>query len=309
MVPQEQGRTQIELIPEFAIPMHEAHRRMAALKRFVFGELQEGVDYGMIPGTHTRSLWQPGAQKLSFIFGFYPLFVEQKSIEDYEKGLFMYRYKCQLLQKGSDILMGEAIATCSSMETKYRFRWVDVTRNRAEAEKLMMATPGDYRFKRDRNGRESNVLLQRIENPDIMDMQNTVCRMAQKRSYVAACVQATRAADIFSYDLSSDDEDTENRPPRQTDRPKQREEVEKEKEDLYGAPPDGAANNGGTAGGTAEEAFKKDMAQYKERLGDDEFFSILGAYGYETPDQVTPGQPRNKIRIAMQQALADKKSA
>lgn len=95
--------------------------------------LVEGVDYGVIPGTDKPTLLLPGAQKICTFFGYVPHY-EVRQIEDWtgaEHGgepLFYYDYTCTLLKDGKPV--GEGRGSCSSWESKYRYRWVteDVAR-------------------------------------------------------------------------------------------------------------------------------------------------------------------------------------
>jgi len=89
---------------------------------FVKSIMSEGTDYGTVPGTDKPTLLKPGAEKLSTFFGFSPAFEIVKSVEDWDKPLFHYQYKCKLYK--GDRLMGEGVGSCNSMETKYRWRWV-----------------------------------------------------------------------------------------------------------------------------------------------------------------------------------------
>jgi len=48
---------------------------------------------------------------------------------------------------------------------------------------------------------EIDDILYRIQNPDIMGKKNTIQKIAQKRSFVAAILQATGASEFFTQDL------------------------------------------------------------------------------------------------------------
>ncbi len=86
-------------------------------------------DYGKMPGGGAKKiLFKPGAEKMCSHFGLNPSYSEDKIIEDWtgaEHGgepLFYYSYRCQLSRGGR--FMGEAIGSCNSWESKYRYRWV-----------------------------------------------------------------------------------------------------------------------------------------------------------------------------------------
>lgn len=108
----------------------QAVARKKAMTEFIGQILTEGTDYGIIPGTNKEKvLKKPGAEKLCSFFGFSPRIVDECVIEDWsgvEHGgepLFYYRYKCQLFR--GDRFIAEAIGSCNSRESKYRYRWID----------------------------------------------------------------------------------------------------------------------------------------------------------------------------------------
>ncbi len=107
----------------------QAVERKSMINQFIGGVLREQEDYGTIPGAGTKKvLLKPGAEKLCSIFGLSVTYAEDKIIEDWtgaEHGgepLFYYSYRCQLSR--GDRFMGEAIGSCNSWESKYRYRWV-----------------------------------------------------------------------------------------------------------------------------------------------------------------------------------------
>src|SRR5690554_4610453 len=128
--------------------------------------LEEGVDYGRIPGVKKLVLYQSGAQQLGLIFNFAPEFVIMNSVTDFSKDpvYVSYEVKCLLSNRESGIFMGEGVGSCNSYERKYRY----------------------YRDK--------------IENKDLLDRQNTYLKMAKKRAYVDAILNVTGASRLFTQD-------------------------------------------------------------------------------------------------------------
>lgn len=79
----------------------EVYRERRNLIAAVVEDMEEGVDFGIIPGTHDKSLWEPGAERLRFGFNiqFTNMAVDER--EDFEKHEYYYRYLCtQLLGPG-----------------------------------------------------------------------------------------------------------------------------------------------------------------------------------------------------------------
>jgi len=86
--------------------------------------LQEGVDYGVIPGTKKPSLLKPGMEKLLHTLRLRPRFDAVSITEDFEKPLFHYRYKCVLVEIETGYEIAESNGSCNSRESKYAWRWV-----------------------------------------------------------------------------------------------------------------------------------------------------------------------------------------
>lgn len=131
-----------DFMPVFSV--QQAVDRKNMVNQFIAAVLVESEDYGTIPGTSTKKvLLKPGAEKLCSIFGLSVTYTEDKIIEDWtgtEHGgepLFYYSYRCQL-SRGVRF-MGEAIGSCNSWESKYRYRWIpdDLAKQRADFDSLL----------------------------------------------------------------------------------------------------------------------------------------------------------------------------
>lgn len=131
-----------DFFPVFTVA--QAVERKGMVNQFIGQVLRESEDFGAIPGAGTKKvLLKPGAEKLCSIFGLSPQYVEDKIVEDWTgeahagESLFYYSYRCQLL-RGSKF-MGEAIGSCNSWESKYRYRWVpkEAAIGRADFDKLV----------------------------------------------------------------------------------------------------------------------------------------------------------------------------
>lgn len=133
--------------------------------------LREGEHYGVIPGTKGKpSLLQPGAEKIAYMFKLVPSYTVERT--DFGGGHREYQVTCTLASRAGGEVMGYGLGTCSTLESKYRYRskWV--------------------------NGSK-----QRYDNPDIADVWNTVLKMAKKRAFVDAVKSTTAASDIFTQDV------------------------------------------------------------------------------------------------------------
>ena len=149
----------------------EVRQQVNQLQYLMSNVLKQGEHYGVIPGTKGKpSLLQPGAEKICLMFKLVPRYRVEKT--QLPGGHREVEVTCTLYQRGSDVVEGEGMGSCSTMESKYRYRkkWV--------------------------NG--SPV---RDENTDIADTYNTVLKMAKKRALVDAVKSTTAASDIFTQDV------------------------------------------------------------------------------------------------------------
>jgi hypothetical protein len=135
--------------------------------------LEEGTDYGVVPGTGNRpALFKAGAERLCHCYGLSIHFevIDQECDHDREnfytdkyrkrqtsEGLYRFAILCRLTHRSTGQAISEAIGTCSTMESKY------------------------------------------ISRP--RDCENTVIKMAQKRALVAASLHAFGLSDRFTQDV------------------------------------------------------------------------------------------------------------
>ena len=179
-------------------------------------ENPEGVHYGIIPGTKKPTLLKPGAEKLSLVFRLRPIMESGRDVvtTDLGGGHKEVTVYCHIFNaSGSELATG--IGSCSTMESKYRYRGGQRTATGEEV-------PKDYwNLKKDGKLDEAQKLIggrgfgvmkadgkwlvcemgEKMENPDIADTYNTVLKMAKKRAYVDGILSATAASDIFTQDL------------------------------------------------------------------------------------------------------------
>src|ERR671939_2145405 len=205
-----------QFMPAMSIEL--AVERYGAITEFVSRVLRRDVDYGVIPGTEKRTLLKPGAEKLTTFFGLSTRFQLLERVEDWTgdshggEPFFYYLYRCQLYR--GDALIAEADASCNSRETKYRWReakrvcpacgvaaiikgreewgggWVCHRKQGGCGAKY---PDGDQTIEGQQTGR--------VFNADIADQVNTIQKMGQKRSLVAAVLIAVNASEFFTQDI------------------------------------------------------------------------------------------------------------
>lgn len=217
-----QDRSSVLLMPVMNVEM--ALSRLKEFQSFCAEYLQEskdggqdGGDYGIIPGTKKKTLLKSGAEKLCEIYGLADTYEVMSKVENWDTGLFDYTLKCILTSRRDDSLVGTGVGSCSTWESKYRWR---------ESQKACPACGAVAIIKgKDFSGRggptgwlcwqkkggcgakfadgDQSIEGQptgRVENPDIIDAKNTVLKMAQKRAKVAAVIGVTRSSGIFTQD-------------------------------------------------------------------------------------------------------------
>ena len=174
--------------------------------------MQEGHHYGVIPGTEKPTLLKPGAEKLGLTFRLAPEFIEQ--VIDMGIDHREYRYKCSLRHIVTGVVVGEGVGSCSTKETKYRWRQQKQKCPACGMETIIKGKEeygGGWLCWKKQGGcgakftEDDKAITEqsvgRIENPDIADVYNTVQKMGKKRAHVDAMLTATAASDIFTQDL------------------------------------------------------------------------------------------------------------
>lgn len=157
--------------PQDQMAALEVRQQVNQLQYLMQNVLQKGEHYGVIPGTKGKpTLLQSGAEKICLMFKLVPRYRVTRT--ELGGGHREIEVTCTLYQRGGDVVEGEGIGSCSTLESKYRYRWTG---------------KGDARQKK--------------ENPDIADTYNTVLKMAKKRALVDAVKSTTAASDIFTQDI------------------------------------------------------------------------------------------------------------
>ena len=175
--------------------------------------MKKDEHYGVIEGCGTKpTLYKPGAEKLGLMFRLAPGYKIQKT--DLGNHHREYEITCTLTHIITGQAWGQGVGSCSTMESKYRYReakrkcpacgmetiikgkqeygggWICYAKIGGCGQKFK---DGDQSIESQKTGR--------VENPDIADTYNTVLKMAKKRAQVDAMLTATAASDIFTQDI------------------------------------------------------------------------------------------------------------
>jgi hypothetical protein len=193
----EEYRPRIVMAPEEAKALDEQLRAcMQAI-------LRENVDFGTIPGAgDKKNLLKPGAEKLLQWFGFGSRSIEvkiERDDPDHPSGIadkvrrvgVTYRTEVTKTITGGEIV----VATCEGYagydEDRY-YQEASAAQAKAKSKEEMWAR---------RDGRSPNPNKWQYITDDYRAPWNTVVKMAQKRSYVGAAIDATSAAGLFTQDM------------------------------------------------------------------------------------------------------------
>jgi hypothetical protein len=134
--------------------------------------------------------------------------------ENYDTGLFSYTMKCNLTKKGSGTFVASGLGSCTSFESKYRWRKGErkcpscgvaaIIKGREEygGGWLCFNKKGGCGSKFiDTDPKIVNQTTERVLNPDINDSRNTILKMTLKRAKVSAVLSATRSSGVFTQDM------------------------------------------------------------------------------------------------------------
>lgn len=222
----------LALTPVF--DLDTAKKRLHELQEFVRFYMNEGEDYGTIPGTPKPTLYKPGADKLCDIYGIADTYRISNRTEDWSKNLFDYEVECTLVNKRDGHLVATGLGSCNSFEGRYRWRdqkrvcplcgKPTIIKGKAEwgggwiCWKKEGRSDGCGGKFADDDAEITKQIIGKIENEDIPSLKNTILKMAKKRAKVDAVLSATRSSGLFTQDIEdwTAVEEAENRGTKQS---------------------------------------------------------------------------------------------
>ena len=161
------------------------------------------VDFGRIPGTPRPSCYQGGAQIIRKHYNYQVKFTMEDLGSDITAGIFNYYFNCDVSDEFGSYI-GNGVGSCSSQETKFRYRWVE--RGAAPLPSPEAKDFDLYGFSdlyRSINGKASVKIQQgrppqfRIQNEEAQDLQNTIIKRAKKRAFIDAMLMVSGASRLF----------------------------------------------------------------------------------------------------------------
>ncbi len=212
---------QTAIVPqEYELSVESVHKQIQKIQQAMKSFMKKDEHYGIIPGTHKPTLYKAGAEKLAFMFKFAPTYEINRS--ELKEGHREYEITCHLLHQVTGRLLSDGVGSCSTLESKYRYRQAKMRCPMCSKEgsiiKGKLEFGGGWVCYRQKGGcnakfaiTDTVITLQpkgKIENPDIADSYNTVLKMAKKRAQIDATLSACAASDIFGQDLEDTDVET-----------------------------------------------------------------------------------------------------
>ncbi len=147
---------------------------IALFDALVENVLQEGIDYGVHPGTKSHALKDPGANTIINAFNCYPK--AEVLYRDVTDERISYVVDVHLISREDGLVKASGTGAASTKETKYGYRWV--------------VNPESYGY--DRASLKSKIGGQghvyRIVNPEWSELENTIVKMSRKRAEVDAAM-------------------------------------------------------------------------------------------------------------------------
>lgn len=187
-------RSTANLITVGAATSADVRTQIVKIQECMRENMKDGVHFGIIPGTPKPSLWKPGAEMLCTLFHIAPSYREERVATD--DGV-EFHFVCVGTHQESGVIMGEGVGSCSTDESKYRWRTPVCDNEYA-------ATPENRRrLKWNKDG--SSYKQIRTEQADL---RNTVKKMAAKRAQIAMVLNVTAASDCFAQEADDIDMST-----------------------------------------------------------------------------------------------------
>jgi len=163
--------------------------------------MQDGQHFGTIPGCGDKpTLLKPGAEKILMTFRI----AAEPEVEVIElgEGHREYRVSTRLTSINSGTFLGKGVGTCSTTESKWKYRTQATDREVPKAywksrDKELLG--GSQYSTKKVDGKW--MVCEKIEHDNPADYWNTCLKMGKKRSLVDGVLTVTAASDIFTQDL------------------------------------------------------------------------------------------------------------
>jgi hypothetical protein len=205
------------------MPVKQVEMMVGQIRSLLSSCMKQDMHYGVIPGTGKKpTLLKPGAELLNVMFRLRPEYIIEKTF--HEDGHFTVHSKCRLFHVQSGVAVGEGDAICSTRESKYAYRAAKRTCPKCAKPAIYKSKEayggGWYCWKKPeiggcgavfKDGSPEAIEIEKqfvgkVPNEDLPDQYNTIIKMANKRSNIAATLSATAASEVFTQDIEDIEE-------------------------------------------------------------------------------------------------------
>jgi len=174
-----------------ALTIGAMKERVALVLELMANVLEDGKDYGRIPGTDKPTLYKPGAEKLCVAF---QLAAEAPSTEDLSTDdQIRYRLAVPIVAPHGRLL-AVGVGEASTAEEKYRWRKPVCDE---EWDETLLHLRREKWFK----GKGGSAYKGKQVRTSPADLANTALKMAHKRALIHGVLLATGASSVFNQDL------------------------------------------------------------------------------------------------------------
>jgi len=200
------------------LSLEAVKKQVNLIQEIMRNVMQDGTHYGKIPGCGDKpALLKAGAEKLAMTFRFAPRF--ETAITEMRDGHRDYRTITKICDVVSGVFLGQGVGSCSTMESKYRYRKAEQVCPECGQETIIKgkkeygggwlcySKKGGCGAKFDDNDeRINNQNMGRVEHDNPADYYNTCDKMSKKRSFIDATLTITGCSDIFTQDIDDSPE-------------------------------------------------------------------------------------------------------
>jgi hypothetical protein len=194
LTPREPERVAVATVSPQVSPatIQETVQSIKLLQGMVKEILVRGVDYGRIPGTPQDSLWDPGASLIISSFNCYSGQRRILRLEDNEEKIVAV-VEVPIMSRHTGQEVGTGIGAASTMETKYKYRWVANPQEWGYTEDTIKT----FKTKSGKDDEGNQTMTYRIPNPEHSELLNTIIKIASKRAEVDAAESLPGVASVL----------------------------------------------------------------------------------------------------------------
>lgn len=204
--------TSVQPIEDYSLNLESVKRQVNLIQEIMKNVMINNEHYGKIPGCGDKpALLKAGAEKLAMTFRLAPSYTTR--IVDLGNGHREYQIETSLTHIMTGQFLGQGVGSCSTLESKYRFRVGEVIptgkpvpQNYWDSRDINLIGGKGFSAKKVEGKWEIVRQGEKVENDNPADYFNTCYKMAKKRSLIDAILTATAASDIFTQDIDDSPE-------------------------------------------------------------------------------------------------------